>query len=341
MFAKFYESLYLKVLVNIVIGNSKTVVYIELLNKSGVVDSCESVFDTKYLSIEMHEFIHNYTKESPYFYISILDNSLSQGALPTCSKHKVGYFQDLSGSEYKCYKEQWTYYTAKTDVYAIEKVYEKIGVDFIFSPFVLLANFFKDKIDSHLAMFILLQEESISLGIFNNSQLLYAKQLDMNVDLSSDELLIDEHDIDIDLEEDSIDLDDIDSIDDIDELDDFGDIADLDLIDEIDEFDETKDVEEELAASEDEEEFPIQDTDGLNEDYQRFSLIQSAVNDFYQDEKFESEFVENIYVGDGVGISSDLKKYLEEEMFLNVYIRHVDLAHELAETTKMELSHEV
>lgn len=338
MFGKFHELLYLKVLVNIIVGNTKTLIYIEMLNKSGVVASYEETFDTKYFSLEMHEYILEFTKESPYFYISVLDNSLSQGAIPTCSKNKLGYFYDLSASEYKSYKDKWTYYTAKTDVYALEKVYEKVGVDFIFSPFVVLANFFKDKIDTHLAMFVLLQEDAISLSIFNNSQLLYAEHLDMNMEISSDALLMEDDEMeDMDIEEDSIDLDSIDSIDDIDELDDFGDIADLDSIDDIDEFDETKDVEEELAASEDEEEFPIQDSDELNEDYQRFSLIQNSVNNFYQNEKFESEFVENIYVGDGVGVSSDLKKYLEEEMFLNVYVRHVDLAHELSEITKMEL----
>ncbi|MDB2562404.1 hypothetical protein N9X61_02240 [Sulfurimonas sp.] len=339
MFNKFYEFLYVKVLVNIIIGHTKTVVYIEILNKSGVVNSHEEKFDTKYLSSEMYEYITTYTKETPYFYVSILDNSVSQGAIPTCSKHKTGYFQDLSASEYKCYKDKWVYYTAKTDVYAIEKVYEKIGVDFIFSPFILLANFFKDKIDTHLAMFILVEEGSLALSIFDNSQLLYAEYLDMEIEIAKDELMMDDNTIeDIDLDE-SIDLDDIASLDDIDELDDdFGDIADLDSIDELDDFDETKDVEEELAESEDVEDFPIQDSDGLNEDYQRFALIQSAVNNFYKDEKFASEFIENVYIGDGVGVSADLKKYLEEEMFLNVYVRHVDLTHELSEIVKMELS---
>ncbi|WP_415249242.1 hypothetical protein [Sulfurimonas sp.] len=343
MFSKFYEGLYLKALVNIVIGPSKTLVYIEMLNKEGIVHSYEEEFDTKYLSTEMHAYIQSNIKETPYFYISILDNSTSQGALPTCSKHRTGYFYDLSASEYKCYNDKWTYYTSKIDVYEMEKVYKKIGVDFIFSPFLILANFFKDKINTHLAMFILIEEGALSLSIFENSELLFAEYLDLQVEVLSDDLVIDGNDIEDGMldEEDSIDLDDIDSIDginDLDELDSFGDIADLDSIDEIDEFDDTKDVEEELAESEDTQEFPTQESSGLNEDYQRFSLIQDSVNHFYQSEKFESEFIENVYVGDGVGVSGDLKKYLEEEMFLNVYIRHVNLAAELCDMTKMELS---
>ena len=339
MFNKLYERLYVKVLVSIIIGHTKTIVYIEILNKSGTLNSYEEEFDTKYLSTQMYEYITSYTKETPYFYISILDYSPSQGAIGTCSKHKVGYFEDLSASEHKCYNDKWTYYTAKTDVYAIEKVYEKIGVDFIFSPFVLLANFFKDKIDTHLAMFVLIQEGSLALSIFNKSELLYGEHLDIETEITSDELIDDNDIAEIEKEmQESIDLDDIASLDDLDELDDdFGDIADLDSIDELDDFDETKDIEEELAENEDMQEYPMKDTDGLNEDYQRFSLIQNAVNTFYKDEKFESEFIENVYIGDGIGVSSDLKKYLEEEMFLNVYVRHVDLASELCAITKMEL----
>ena len=341
MFTKLYERLYVKVLVSIITGYKKTTVYIEILNKSGILNSYEEEFDTKYVSIEMYEYIMSYTKETPYFYISILDSSPSQGAIGTCSKHKVGYFEDLSASEYKCYKDRWTYHTAKTDVYAIEKVYEKIGVDFIFSPFVLLANFFKDKIDTHLAMFILIQEGSLALSVFNKSELLYANYLDMEIEIASDELLIDDNDIaQIEKEmQESIDLDDIASLDDLDEIDDnFGDIADLDSIDELDDFDEAKDIEEELAENEDMQEYPTRKAESINEDYKRFSLIQSAVNTFYKDEKFESEFIENVYIGDGVGVSGDLKKYLEEEMFLNVYVRHVDLASELCAITKMDLA---
>ena len=320
MLKKLYETLYLKVLVNIVIGDTKTIIYIEMLNKKGVVSANEKVFDTKYLSREMYEFIGTYISETPFYYISILDNSSSQGVIPSCSKQKVASFYDVSACEYKCYDKKWTYYTAKSDIYAIEKVYEKTGVDFIFSPFIVLSNFFKDKIESHLAMFILLDEGSISLSIFNNSELLFGQYIDVHADLESEDMLIDDNeemdlqDIDLD-EEDSIDLDDIDTIDDIDELDDFSDIADLDSIDDIVEFSETKDVEEELADREDAQEHPIVESNGLNKDYQRFVLIQSAVNSFYRDEKFDSEFIENVYIADSAGVTSDLKKYLEEESF--------------------------
>jgi len=44
-----------------------------------------------------------------------------------------------------------------------------------------------------------------------------------------------------------------------------------------------------------------------------------------------------MYIADGVGVTNDLKKYLEEEMFLNVYVRRAEIDAEVCELTKKEL----
>jgi len=329
------ESLYLKVLVNIVVQRESTLVHIELCSKKGIVEEVSTEFNTTLFNNQMHDFISEYIKESPYFYIAILDTSIVQGAIPTCEKNKLNYYYDLSMSEYKCFDNKWIFYTAKNDICQIEREYEDIGVDMIFSPFVVLANFFQDKIDNNLAMFVLVQDGCISVAVFENSQLLYAEHLDILTGDESDDILLTE-DIDLDLDS-GIDLEDID-VDDggIDALDEFGDIEDLDSLEDIDEFSESKDVEEELYESD--ESLPEdEENEAFNEDYQRFTLIQSAVSHFYKDDKYESRFIENVYIADGVGVTNELKKYLEEEMFFNVYVRHADLAIEVCELAKMEL----
>ena len=335
MLGKFFESLYLKVFVNIVVKNSTTDVYIELCSSKGVIDNAEDSFNTTKMSKEMLEFITSYTRESPFSYFSLLDMSPSQGAIPTCSKNKLSYYYDISASEYKCHDKKWTYYTSKSDLYDIEKRYKDIGIDFVFSPFSILVNFFNDKVDSHHAMYILVQEGFLSLCVFDNSELLFAQHLDMEKITESDDLLMDDADDILDLD-DGIDLEDIDVMDAEDSLEDFGDIEDLDSLEEIDEFSENKDVEEEFYHEEDAELAPS-DESGFNEDYQRFSLIQSSINHFYKDDKYESKFIENVYIADGVGISSDLKRYLEEEMFLSVYVRHLELGAEVSELARIEV----
>ena len=338
MLTKFFEALYHKVFVNIVVKRSSTDVYIELCSKNGIIESAENSFETLTLTKDMIEFILSYTKESPYFYISILDISIEQGAFPTCSKNRLSYFYDVSSSEHKCSNDSWTYYTSKTDLYEIEKKYHKVGLDFIFSPFTLLSNFFKDKISAHIAMYILIQDSFISLSVFENGLLLYAEQLDMQTSGESDDVLLSQDmsgDDDVSLD-DGIDLEDIDVVDEMEDLDDFGDIEDLDSLEEIDEFSENQDIEEEFYEADE----PIVESDesNFNEDYQRFTLIQSALGHYYNDDKYEGKFVENVYIADGVGVSNDLKRYLEEEMYLNVYVRHAELGMELSNLAKMELN---
>ncbi|MEN8304117.1 MAG: hypothetical protein ABFQ64_08595 [Campylobacterota bacterium] len=335
MLGKFFESLYLKVFVNIVVKNSTSDVYIELCSKNGVIDNVEDSFNTTKMSEDMLEFISSYTRESPFSYVSLLDMSESQGAIPTCSKNRLSYYHDVSASEYKCHDKKWTYYTSKSDLYDIERRYKDTGVDFVFSPFSVLANFFKDKVDSHHAMYILVQEGFVSIAVFDNSKLLFAQHLDMENIMESDDLLIDDSDDILDVE-DGIDLEDIDVVDSDEALEDFSDIEDLDSLEEIDEFSDHKDVEEEFYHKESSE-LADDEESGFNEDYQRFSLIQSSINRFYKDDKFDSKFIENVYIADSVGVSSDLKRYLEEEMFLSVYIRHLELGVEVSELAREEV----
>jgi hypothetical protein len=335
-----FEALYNKVIVNIVLKHSSCDVYLELCSKKSVIQSQKKTFETLSLNADMLQFITSYTKETPYSYITILDMSLDQGAIPTCKKDKLTYYKDLDSYEYKCFNDKWTYFTLKHDLYEINKMFKQIGVDFIFSPFSLLHNFFEDKINSHIALYILIQESVISVSIFENSQLMFAEHLD--IETSGDDELISqiiEEDDDINLGESiGLDLDDVDVIDDmgdLDDLDDFGDIEDLDSLEEIDEFSDSQDIEEELFESTD----PIIESsdENINEDYQMFSLIQTSLGHYYNDRHFESQFIENIYIADGVGVSTDLKRYLEEETFLNVYIRHIDISMELCSLAKEEL----
>jgi len=336
--SKFFAALYLKVLVNIVVKHSSTLIYIEMHSKKAAVESVHEEFNTTTFNENMLEFINTYIKESPYYYVSMLDISAGQGAIPTCAKNRLSYYCDLSNSEYKCYDNKWTYYTPKTELYAMEKAYKKIGVDFIFSPFVLLANFFKDKITKKLALYAIVQDSFISIAIFENSELLYAEHLDMQTSNEMEDIVLSNDEIDEELhldENEGIDLENIDVEESEESLDDFSDIEDLDSLEDIDEFSENKDVEEELLESEDIVEEP-QEGD-FNEDYQRFSLIQTSIANFYKDEKYESKFIENMYIADCVGLSGDLKKYLEEEMFLNVYIRHAEMDGEICDLAKKEL----
>lgn len=334
MISKLFESLYTKVFINIIVENLQTVVYVEVCSNNSVLQSMHKYFDTTAMNSRMYEFIHAYYKESPFCYISILDKSPLQGAIPTCDVKEMSKYFDINSSEYRCFSKDWAFYTSEYDLEAIKHEYRSIGVDFIFSPFVIMANFFKDKIDTTLAMFVLLEDNYISFSVFDNSKLLYAEYLNMEHHKESDDLSMEsplDDDEEISLGIDSIDLEEIDIDGNSAGFDDFTNIEDLDDSETIDEFSEEQEIKEIVTM---EEYVPA---DGFNEDYQRFSLIQGALNTFYKDSKYDSKFIENIYIADGVGVSGDLKNYLEEEIFLNVYVRKIDLSVALCNMAKAEI----
>lgn len=335
MVGKFLETLYTKVFINIIVENIQTVVYVEVCSKKDVLQSTHKVFETTTINSKMYEFVRSFFKETPFYYISILDKSSNQGAVPTCVPSEMEKYCDINSSEYICYSDKWAFYTSEYDLEAIKHEYRSIGLDYIFSPFAILANFFKDKIESSLSMFVLVEDNYLSFTIFDNSKLLYAEYLDMQHHRDDEDMLIDSSlDEDDSFGIEGIDLEEMSSMDDDDDdisgFDDFTNIEDLDSGDDMDEFSEIQEIEERVESDVD------ISSDGFNEDYQRFSLIQSALNTFYKDPKYESQFIETIYIADGIGTSAELKSYLEEEMFLNVYVRKIDLGAALSEMAKAE-----
>jgi len=345
MLDKIGSFLYHKVFVNIYIKDDSLSVYIEKKNIKGTISSEEKSFKTIMLDKDIINFISFFTKDTPYFYISLLDSSITQGAAPTCEHIDMNKFYDKALSKYGCYKNKWSYYTSKHDLDEIDNNFRDFGLDFIFSPFVILTRFFQDKIDTNLSIFLLIQESSITLSIFDNSELLFAQYLNLKSDFDDDNFSIDDDNDDEvsldDIPEESIDLDSVDVDDALDDLDVFGDIEDLDSIEEIEEFtDIDDDLEEEIISdkksnknhslSENEELF--------DEDYQMFTAIQSSIKIFYEDERYNSKFIESIYIADSIGVSGDLKSYLEEEMFLSVFIRQINLGSEISELAQAEIT---
>lgn len=336
------QTLYSKVFVTIVVERKKSHVYVEVCSsKKGfdLLDNARATFDTESVNGKMIDFIERYLRESPYAYISIMDDSVHQGALPSCDLSKASPFLDLKECEYRCVKDKWIYYTPKEELKRLERKYQQLGLDFIFSSFTVLANFFKDKIETTFAMFVLVQANQLCISVFDNAELLFGANIDMHHIPEEDALIAPSlgHELELDLVE-GIDLEDVDvDSEDMELIDDFGDIEDLDSLEEIDEFSQEKDIEEVLYETSSQIETPAIAKGNFNDDYKRFTIVQTAIASYYEDSRYENRFIEHIYVADAVGMSFEFKRYLEEELFVNVYVRQIDMNIELCELAKREL----
>ena len=72
-----------------------------------------------------------------------------------------------------------------------------------------------------------------------------------------------------------------------------------------------------------------QEMNGFNDDFARFEFIQKTLARFYASEHCHNRFVETVYIADAYGSGSELKRYLEEELFLGVLVRRIDLGDEV------------
>lgn len=290
-------------------------------------------FEGEFALDEIGRFLRKYTEETPFCYISVLNPDPHQGALEGCSIHDIDDGEEMNGVKTVCRKQKWMLYTSEKELETLQKRYAKTGIDFVFSPFSVLERFFADKIGGKLSLYVLAQKDSISIAFFEEGRLEYAHHYTMH--RSEGEITAEEgvgigFSIGVDEEPGrGIHLDDIEALEDleiIDDLDDLGNIEDLDTLEEIVEFSEEEPMVEDKRSSAPRGKEEIE---RFNDDFYRFELMEKTLARFYGGEHCRNRFVETVYIADGYGSSTELKRYLEDELFVSVMIRKVDLGDEV------------
>lgn len=333
MLERFYQKIFVAI---VPVENGHEVTVIRTKNKK-VLFKEHKHFEDREPSKGFFTYIQKMIEQSPLYYISILNPDSNQGAIEGCLSQSMTQEGEVGSTKIVCRNKQWALFASLRELERLEGRYAAVGLDFIFSPFSLIENFFADKIGGDFAMYALAQKESLSVAFFGNGKLEFAHHYSLN----PSQMMIEDphmagftldaiHEFDAihEEEEKGIRLDDIESLDDldiIDELDDLSDIEDLDALEEIAEFSEDTPTIEEQRAYEPQAGELKEQMDRFNDDFSRFELIQKTLSRFYAGEHCHNRFIETVYVADAYGSGPDFKRYLEEELFLNVLIRKIDL----------------
>ena len=328
------ERLFQKIFVSIVpVVDGHEVLSVALKNKK-VLYKEKRHFEGSEISNAMNRYIQEVIDPSPIYYIGTLITQSHQGAHAGCAnKGKTQHSDDTKVSEV-CRNNKWTLYASLDDLHALTYEYHTVGLDFIFSPFSILEYSFADKMKDTFALYAFSMPGLFTVAIFEGDKLEYAhhyshKKSPVQDDVPASAMEFMSH---IDDEEDEdeglIHLEDIEGLEDldiIDDLDSLSDIDDLNELEEVHEFSEDMPTSEEKRLGR-EQSFMIKgDMDSSAEDYQRFSYIQETLQQFYSMDECRDRFVETACIADSQGGSEELKRYLEEELFLNVLVRKVDV----------------
>jgi hypothetical protein len=284
----------------------------------------------------MIRYINDVIDPSPFCYISTLNLHANQGAYDGCSKPSESLQnQDAVGIQTLCRDEKWTQYASQDALYQLRSQYNTIGLDFIFSPFSMIEFYFADKIKNSFALYAFGMPELFSVAIFDGGKLEYAHHYargsskSATIDEEVSEMEFTSSSLGHEVPEGTILLDDIEDLEDLDLLDDldsFGDIADLDDLDEVSEFSEDTLTPEEIRQERDHNTHAVKnEIDDSSEEYARFEFIQKTLQRFYASSHCHNRFIETVCIADSSSGGDELKRYLEEELFLNVLIRKVDV----------------
>ncbi len=363
--ASFLRRFYPKVYITIIMESYYCDVYARVEKAGSVKNEERKRFEIqKYqISEEVRQFIERYERKSPFSYTTLLNPGKKQGAIPSCTY--TGHKEDVVlclGSK----KKPWALYSNAQELLDIQHRFKKVGLDFIIAPFALLSELYQSYHTAEARMFALVLEKKIAVCVFQDKVMLFARYYDLEADedeeidefaleedsahLALDEEPLEETnkdlDLDLDINIDSLDespMDDLDAPEDLESLeglDSLDEIDDLDNLDEEealtdfqeDDSDEAKEAEAELLEEE-------QSLEGFSINYKRFETLQTAMHDFYHLSDIESSFIEEIFLTGEVGDCQDLKAYLEDELFVKVETKPIEVHQSLLKLVKEEVKH--
>ncbi len=296
------------------------------------------------LSAEVIKFIKRLKSHYAYSYVAILSKNTEQVLVPGTKKNQFGAF-NVNEKEYKFVKLPSAFaFILKDDITHYQDLFKKAkGLDFLFSPFVLL--FFKAKtfVGDHPKLFVLQEKENLAAMIITRKAILYGSFLPM----SAGEQVTSVHD----LLPSSLASDDVlvattaqssstaQGLDDLntelggleDELEDYENF-DFDSL--------TGDSGDHISGSSgdgDSEDSNMNNLHDLGRSTTIINLLQAAIKDFYHNSLYESDFIEEIVFFDCYGISSQAVDNIRSNLMIDFSLVKLDLLKELTNIIQIEL----
>lgn len=304
------------------------------------------------LSKDAIDFIQAARKEHKFTYIATILGSINQGAVASCSKQELEKYKiDQSTVDTLCIDDAWSVYGYSEDIHWTKSVFNDIGgIDYIFSPFLILYSFFESELDDTPRMYILAQRSSVTVTVISKKKLLYGVYFILTdiEDPQSDHMDEDEEQenteqsqreqAQIEQEQggDDDDLDELISLDD--ELEEIGGLEDLDEGDKLEEFEDDSDDESSSEASK-KSLSPEQKSsiDDFAKGMDMLNFIKNSLNEFYENPLYESDFISEVVLADGYGVTDDIVSYIHEMLLLEIKVKKVDIPSIVSEMALQEM----
>ena len=284
-----------------------------------VIDESSFAIDDNTLSKEAKEYIAEFISVYPQTQLVFLTAAASCSAIAGCSKADLVAFDvDTSIIKHVC-KGSFSSYISIMDLESDQLLFKPYELDYIFSPFFILDAVRTPFVGTQ--MVCLHRQDRLYIAMYSDDKLVYGDNITIGGGGFEDDL-----DDDSEQEDDDFDLDGMDGFDDamdgFDELDDLDDLEDMDELEDMDDMDDTDSQEDSNSINEED----MHDVSELKEyDLHIYEAIKNAINNFYHDEKVQSDFVQEIQIIDTLSLSKNVYDLIEDELFCEVQPHNIDL----------------
>jgi len=165
---KFLEALLPKIYIILIPTATGTQLYGELRKNAKTLKRFElQLFEQKN---ELFEAVRRMKRESALNYVALLESEAVHGLLLDDS------MDELSSIEIINIAHKFELYLRKDDLHERQQAFKSIGLDFIFSPFSLLYNFYEESIAKNDGLYLLLEAERIVTAVMKDGKMLFSEQ---------------------------------------------------------------------------------------------------------------------------------------------------------------------
>jgi len=300
----------------------------------------------------LETYLMNLQDEYRFVYISFLLGSLGQGAISgtgnsAFNKHSV----DMKNVHSVALYNQWSAYASYIEIKWAKNLFSNVGLDFIYSPFIILSDFVvSQKLKNKPTCYILNCQDFFILAIFEEKQLHFGAFFKTQTDTAfshSDDI----NDWENEQEEEGLSSsdempeiaaqeDEDEEHEGIEELSELGELSELDDVNDLRSTDSFSDIDDKSLSS-------FRGMDGLKEEdislelYGRdllvYKYLKTALEEYYHNPLYVSEFIDEIVIFDSYEISSDLIHQLEDELMMDVEIHKVDVSDRMCDIAIKEV----
>lgn len=340
-----FRPLFATVLIGV--NYNSTACHIKVVKKRGghIVEESDKEFKILEgnLSAEVIKFIKKLKSRYAYSYVAILSKSTEQVLVPGNKKNQFGAF-NVNEKEYKFVKLPSAFaFILKDDITQYQAMFKKAkGLDFLFSPFVLI--FFKAKtfVGDKPKLFVLQEKENLAILILTRKAILYGSFLPMS---AGEQVMNVRDSLPSSLSDDTLvattsnqgsstaqGLDDLNTelggLED--ELEDYENF-DFDSI--------TGGASDNISGSSDSDEGDsnMDNLQDLGRSTTIINLLQAAIKDFYHNSLYDSDFIEEIVLFDCYGISPQAMDNIRSNLMMDLSLVSIDLLKELTNIIQIEL----